>query len=46
VIGTLSTLVMLPFALIFGIMAGYLRGWVDDVVQYVYTTLSSIRACC
>jgi peptide/nickel transport system permease protein len=42
VIGTLTTLVMLPFALMFGIMAGYLRGWVDDVVQYVYTTLSSI----
>jgi peptide/nickel transport system permease protein len=42
IIGTLTTLVMLPFALLFGIMAGYLRGWVDDVVQYVYTTLSSI----
>lgn len=42
VIGTLTTLVMLPFALIFGIMAGYFRGWVDDVIQYTYTTLSSI----
>jgi peptide/nickel transport system permease protein len=42
VIGTLTTLVMLPFALFFGIMAGYFRGWVDDVIQYVYTTLNSI----
>jgi peptide/nickel transport system permease protein len=42
IIGTLTTLVMLPFALLFGIMAGYFRGWVDDIVQYVYTTLSSI----
>jgi peptide/nickel transport system permease protein len=42
VIGTLTTLVMLPFALALGVMAGYFRGWVDDVVQYVYTTLSSI----
>ncbi|NIR29288.1 MAG: ABC transporter permease [Gammaproteobacteria bacterium] len=42
VIGTLTTLVMLPFALALGIMAGYFRGWVDDVVQYVYTTLNSI----
>jgi peptide/nickel transport system permease protein len=42
VIGTVATLVTLPFALALGIMAGYLRGWVDDVVQYVYTTLSSI----
>ncbi len=42
VIGTLTTLVMLPFAALFGIMAGYFRGWVDDVIQYAYTTLSSI----
>lgn len=42
VIGTLTTLAMLPFAVLLGIMAGYLRGWVDDVVQYLYTTLNSI----
>jgi len=42
VIGTLTTLVMLPFALLLGIMAGYFRGWVDDIIQYVYTTLNSI----
>ncbi len=42
VIGTLTTLVMLPFAIVLGIMAGYFRGWVDDVIQYLYTTLSSI----
>jgi peptide/nickel transport system permease protein len=42
VIGTLTTLMMLPFALALGIMAGYLRGWVDDVIQYIYTTLNSI----
>jgi peptide/nickel transport system permease protein len=42
VIGTLTTLMMLPFALILGITAGYFRSWVDDVIQYIYTTLSSI----
>ena len=42
VIGTVTTLVMLPFALALGLMAGYFRGWVDDVIQYLYTTLSSI----
>ncbi len=42
VIGTLTTLVMLPFAIALGIMAGYFRGWVDDIIQYLYTTLSSI----
>ncbi len=42
VIGTVTTLIMLPFAVLLGIMAGYFRGWVDDVIQYLYTTLSSI----
>lgn len=41
-IGTLTTLVMLPFALALGITAGFLRGWVDDVIQYIYTTLNAI----
>ncbi len=42
VIGTLTTLIMLPFALLLGIAAGYFRGIADDVIQYTYTTLSSI----
>jgi len=42
VIGTLTTLIMLPFAMMLGIMAGYFRGWIDDVIQYLYTTLNSI----
>ncbi|MBI2294460.1 MAG: ABC transporter permease [Betaproteobacteria bacterium] len=42
VIGTLTTLVMLPFAIALGIMAGYFGGWIDDIIQYLYTTLNSI----
>ncbi|HET9699722.1 MAG TPA: ABC transporter permease [Burkholderiales bacterium] len=42
VIGTVTTLVMLPFALLLGVMAGYFKGWVDDLIQYLYTTLSSV----
>lgn len=42
VIGTLATLVTLPFALVLGVMAGYFKGWIDDAIQYLYTTLSSI----
>jgi len=42
VIGTLTTLVTLPLAIGLGIAAGYFRGWVDDVIQYVYTVLNSI----
>jgi peptide/nickel transport system permease protein len=42
VIGTLTTLVMLPFAVALGVMAGYLGGWVDDLIQYIYTVLNAI----
>ncbi len=41
-IGTLTTLIMLPFAIALGVMAGYFRGIVDDIIQYLYTTLNSI----
>jgi peptide/nickel transport system permease protein len=42
VIGTLTTLVLLPLGIALGIMAGYFKGWVDDLIQYLYTTLNSI----
>lgn len=42
VIGTLTTLMMLPIAVLLGIMAGYFKGWVDDLIQYIYTTLNAI----
>jgi peptide/nickel transport system permease protein len=42
VIGLVTTLVTLPLAVLLGIAAGYFRGWVDDLIQYLYTTLNSI----
>jgi peptide/nickel transport system permease protein len=42
IIGTLTTLIMLPAAVLLGIVAGYVGGWVDDAIQYLYTTLNSI----
>ncbi len=42
VLGTLTTLIMLPLAIVFGILAGYFQGWLDDIIQYLYTTLNSI----
>jgi peptide/nickel transport system permease protein len=42
VIGALSTLATLPLALLLGVLAGYFKGWVDEAIQYVYTTLSSV----
>ena len=42
VIGTLATVATLPLAVVLGIMAGYFKGWVDELIQYVYTVLSSV----
>ncbi|HLO63750.1 MAG TPA: ABC transporter permease [Azonexus sp.] len=42
IIGLVTTLVMLPMAVLLGIVAGYFRGWIDDAIQYVYTVLNSI----
>ena len=42
IVGGLTTLIAVPFAIFFGVLAGFFGGWIDDVVQYVYTTLSSI----
>lgn len=42
VIGSLATVATLPLALALGIAAGYFKGWVDDVIQYIYTVLSSV----
>ena len=42
VLGTLTTLIMLPLAIVFGILAGFFGGWVDDIIQYIYTTLNAI----
>ncbi|WP_228273716.1 ABC transporter permease [Rhodocyclus tenuis] len=42
VIGLVTTLTTLPLAIFFGLAAGYFRGWVDDLIQYLYTTLNSI----
>ncbi len=42
VIGGLTTLLIIPLALLFGLSAGYWGGRIDDAVQYLYTTLESI----
>jgi peptide/nickel transport system permease protein len=42
VLGTLTTLILLPLSLVLGILAGFFRGWLDDAIQFLYTTLNSI----
>ncbi len=42
IIGGLTTIIAVPFAILFGVIAGFFGGWVDDVITYFYTTLSCI----
>jgi peptide/nickel transport system permease protein len=42
IIGGFTTLIAVPFAIFFGVIAGYFGGWIDDAVQYIYATLDSI----
>ena len=42
IIGGFTTLIAVPFAILFGVIAGYFGGRVDDAVQYIYATLASI----
>ncbi|MBD3182293.1 ABC transporter permease subunit [Candidatus Poribacteria bacterium] len=42
IIGGLTTALAVPFAIFFGVIAGYFGGRMDDIVQYIYTTLASI----
>lgn len=41
-IGGLTSLIVIPLALLFGLSAGYFGGRVDDVVFFVMSTLASI----
>jgi peptide/nickel transport system permease protein len=42
IIGGVTSLVYIPIGTVLGILAGYHRRWVDDVIQYIYSTLASI----
>ena len=42
IIGLVTTLVMLPMAVLLGIVAGYFRGWIDDVMMRAVDVLDSI----
>jgi peptide/nickel transport system permease protein len=42
IIGGLTSLISTPIALLMGMIAGYYGKWRDDIIQYVYTVLSSV----
>ena len=42
IIGGLTSAIYIPLGALLGVLAGYFRGWVDDVIQYLYSTVASI----
>lgn len=42
ILGIVTSLITMPIALCLGALSGLLGGWVDDIIYYIYTTLSSI----
>ncbi len=42
IIGGLTSAIYIPLGTLLGIMAGYYRRWVDDLIQYVYTVLLAV----
>ncbi len=41
-VGLVSSLISVPIGIALGALAGYFGGWVDDLIVWFYTTLSSI----
>jgi len=41
-IGVLTSLIYIPIGVVFGVLAGYYKRWVDDVIQYIYSTVQCI----
>ncbi len=42
IIGGVTSAIYIPIGALLGIVAGYCRGWIDQIIQYVYTVLYSI----
>jgi peptide/nickel transport system permease protein len=41
-VGLVSALISMPVGVVLGALAGYFGGWLDDLIVWFYTTLSSI----
>lgn len=41
-IGGLTSLIYIPLGVLLGMLAGYFRGWVDDVIQFIYSTVAAV----
>ena len=41
-VGLVTSLIAIPIGLLLGLLAGYFRGWVDDVIVWLYSTFAAI----
>ena len=41
-VGLVTSMIAIPIGLFLGLLSGYFRGWVDDVVVWLYSTFASI----
>ena len=41
-IGGLTSIIYIPLGVLLGILAAFYRGWVDDLVQYFYSTVAAV----
>lgn len=42
IFGLVTTLIATPIAIFFGLLAGYFKGRVDDIIQFFYTTINAV----
>jgi peptide/nickel transport system permease protein len=42
IIGGLTSAIYIPVGALLGVLAGYYRRWVDDLIQFLYSTMASI----
>jgi ABC-type dipeptide/oligopeptide/nickel transport system permease subunit len=41
-VGLVTSMIAIPIGLVLGLLAGYFRGWVDDLVVWLYSTFASV----
>lgn len=41
-VGLMTSLISIPIGVVLGALAGYFGGWIDDLVTWLYTTVSNI----
>jgi ABC-type dipeptide/oligopeptide/nickel transport system permease subunit len=41
-VGIMTSLIAIPIGVVFGALAGYFGGWIDDLITWFYTMLSNI----